>query len=293
MSPVISKLTVEPEEIVKYCVNTAKLTVNNRFYLSILTMKKFLSYQDGYIVNTDPSRESETCNGGPDCYLHKFWALRNVIVMTLLVEKYDNYKFEVRPFDNHTIQNCEVTATYLSNLYNNSRIPKEVKFHNEVIRRSNDLYNKYSEDYNAEGYGPRSEDDQLPGIKQILPRGAPNKAIKSKPIVNGLAFSDIVKIGIPDSPSGTPQVSEEDDEIFPELENLIEQINLLGKEKDEYQKLYEEELKKRKAAEQLIAEQNEVLKKRSAELLEATSKINKLKVMFGSIKSNMGSNSKK
>lgn len=271
------KKVVDTQDIVKCCKNTVKNTVNNRLYLSILTMKNKLKYSEEYAVNSNSHKEVEKCNGGLNCHLHEFRDLKNVIVMTLIVEKInENTKFEVRPFDDHTQQNCEVTASYLRYIYNFFKYGKENRFNNIIIDTSNKLYGLYKDEYISFGVGPRNNSNEVREVKAILSR--------SNPVINGVSFSNIVKSGIEDPALDSIDLNEEE---FPDFENLIDQIAKLRQEKDDFQEKYTKEFNKNSELEKVIQDQESHIKKLNSDMLLAKSKINKYQVMLGSIRSNV------
>lgn len=263
---------VDPRNIIECCKATVALTENNRFYVSILTMKNLLSHKDGYPVRPDPKHEKEECQGGHDCFLKEYQALKNVLVMTLNVEKGGvRTKFEVRTFDNHCVQNCEVTAMYLKYLYQNCKHGKHNRFNDSVIKNSNKLYSECSSDFIESGYGPRNikyDESEFPVVgKKILPRPSP--------VIKGIPFSDVLKLGIENKNSnlgGTDILEDED------VDGIIESITLLQEENEDLKNKNSLLLK-------TLEERDDTITKLNLELNVISTKFKKLQVVLSALKS--------
>ena len=258
------------KDIIDYCKATAKKTVNNKLYISILTARNFLTNKGGIKLRTDSIHEKERCNGDENCYLHNFRALKDIIVMTLNVEiGGERTQFEVRPFNNHRLQNCDVVENYLQYLFANCKNRVDKTFNKNVIDRSNELYAECSKLYDDLGYGKQPEnnfeinDSEFPEfeVKKILPR--PN------PVVQGVSFSNVVKIGI-----------EENEDVAFDFDKLIDDVSELQKNNEA---LISENDKLRIRLDELLKtneQQDQVIKKLNSELSDIRTKLNKFQVMI-------------
>jgi len=288
------KTIIKPASIIELIKNTSKCTKTGYIHLSVLSMKKIIPKQ-GYAYNTDPKREQHQCNGSKECHLAELEELFDYIVMTLIVENREKpLVFAIKSFEDHSIQNCEVTFQYLQYVCHSFRT-KDNKLNNKFVQYSDALYDNYSDLYEHYGYTPQPDDKRtsssnssnkvdselVPGSKKILAR--------SKPVVNGVAFAEVLKSGIQNNSNS--QVEEYDDDSF---DNIIEEITTLKEERDSYKAELEDSKKqldlaisKTKSLESVLQEQEALIKKLNADLLLATSKANKLSVIIGSIKSNV------
>lgn len=272
---------VDPSDIVKCCKETVKLTDNSRFYLSILTMKNLLGHKEGYQIESDPRMEKEECQGGEDCYLYRFRDLKNVIVMTLNVEKGGvRTKFEIRSFAKHCYQNCEVTAMYLKYLYLNCKHVKHNRFNDNVIKNSNKLYRECASDFDESGYGPRDkryvESDSTVGVKKIL--------LRNTPVVKGLPFSDVLKLGINNNPvvasNNNFAVANNDINLLDDgfdLDGFVDQITALQEENEDLKSKNELLLK-------TLEDKENTVTKLTADLNAMSTKFKKIQVVLGALK---------
>lgn len=270
---------ITPNEIIGFIRNTAKYAKNRCIYLSILSMRKIILNHSSY--NTDPEREKQVCNGGKGCFMRELDELYDYIVVALIVQSAEKpLVFNIKTNDDHTIQNCEITYKYLQYVCHNFRT-KEKRLNNKFISFSDELYNTYSDMFDDSGYGPRENEEPIPEKTSELIPGSMKVLARGKPVIKGMAFSEVLKSGIPNI---NLDVSTEDD---CEFDDIIAEITTLKEERDSYKEEVKECKTKITSLESVLQEQEALIKKLQSDLLIAKTKLNKFNVMMGSIKKNV------
>lgn len=233
-------------EIIECYENSMKKYGVPSLYFSILTMKNRLRHEEEYYPGINPDDERTQCSG--DCYLHNFKKLKNNIVMVLDVEK-GNTKltFEVRTFDDHTIQNCLIMSSYLTYIYDNHRIVNKNIFTKQIINESQRFYDKNKSLLELDEVNLLDK-SEFPVIEV--------KKILSRPIIEGVGYSDIVKKGMPEQVEPNIEF-----DIIETIENLRSENDKLTNEnaelKSKYNKLMEVQNDKDIKIEQLKKDLND------------------------------------
>jgi hypothetical protein len=221
-----------------------------KLYFSILTMKNKLRHEEAYYPGINPDDEKTHCSCGNDCYLYNFKKLENNIVMVLDVERGNTKSiFEVRTFDDHTVQNCLVMSSYLSYIYDNRIINKNI-LAKQIINDSQRFYNKNKSLLESDEVNLLDESEfPVVEVKKILAR----------PITDGVGYSDIVKKGMPEQVE--PNFEFDINEFIETIENLRSENDKLNNEnvelKSKYNKLIEVQNDKDIKIEQLKKDLND------------------------------------
>lgn len=277
----VNQDNVTPADIIKFIKNSLKHHRKCFYLISILTARNKLNHaEECYTINKDSSREKQQCSGGSDCFLHEYQELFGLVIMTLIVEKIDVPTFfEVRDHEYHTVQNCEVIAMFLRYMYDKYRNVKENRLNDVAMGWSNKLYEKYKENYSDLGYVSLEHVPSANEVKMILPRGTP---VSVSP---GKKFSDIVK--------GTKEEVSTDltdiiaDDFFPNFDELLENIESLRKENDEYRDQLAAAADTKSLLEKRIEELNAVTAELKKKLDSAITQNNKYRVTLEVIKKNV------
>jgi len=271
---------IKPAGIIELIRNTAKYAKNRCIYLSILSMRKVIILNHGS-YNTDPEREKHVCNGGKGCFMRDLDELYDYLVVALIVQSIEKpLVFNIKTSDDHTIQNCEITYKYLQYVCQNFRT-KDKRLNNKFIGFSDELYNTYSDKFDESGYGPREGEEPIPEKTPEMVPGSMKVLARGKPVIKGMAFSEVLKSGIQNTNLDVPT----DDDC--DFDDIIAEIDDLREERDSYKEEVKECKNKITSLESVLQEQEALIKKLQSDLLIAKTKLNKFNVMIGSIKKNV------